>query len=168
MSLIETLAKVGFDWRLALTNLVNFGLIVWLLAKFLWPSIAKAIGERQKLISQGLDDAESAKQHLAKSQTDYQAKLAQAHQEAQEIIHQADERGQKINQQAQQAAQLEAEELRQRVTKELANEKEKMNAAVRSQSAELVTAAVEKILQDKLDAMADDRIIKQAIEALHD
>jgi len=167
MSLIETLAKVGFDWRLALTNLVNFGLIVWLLAKFLWPSIAKAIGERQKQINQGLDDAESAKQRLAKSQADYQAKLTQAHQEAQEIIHQADERGQKINQQAQQDAQLEAEELRQRVSADLAQEKEQMTAAVQRQSAELVTAAVEKILQEKLGATDDDRIIKQAIKSVH-
>ena len=86
MALMEVLAKVGFDWRLALTNLVNFGLIVWLLAKFLWPSISKAISERQKIINQGLEDAEAAKERLAKSQSDYQAKLVQAHQEANLVV----------------------------------------------------------------------------------
>lgn len=165
---MEILAKVGFDWRLALTNLVNFGLIVWLLAKFLWPSIAKAIGERQRIIDQGLDDAESAKQRLAQSQADYQAKLVQAHQEAQEIARQADERGQKIKLQAQQVAQQEADNLRQRVAEELSREKEQMTAAVRQQSAELITTAVEKVLQEKLDGAADERMIKQVITALHD
>ena len=167
MDLMEVLAKVGFDWRLALTNLVNFGLIVWLLAKFLWPSISKAIGERQKIINQGLADAEAAKEHLTKSQADYQAKLVQAHQEAQDIARQADERGQKIKEQAQQTAHQEAEELRQRVAGELAREKDQMTMAVRQQSVELVATALEKVLQEILDSSTDEKIIQQAIKALH-
>ena len=156
MGLIDTLAKVGFDWRLALTNLINFGLIVWLLAKFLWPSIAKAIGERQKIIDQGLTDAESAKERLEQSQADYQAKLLAARQAAGEIINQADEQGQKIK-----------EKLRQHVTEELAQAKQVMTAEDQKQSADLVVAAVEKILQNKLDAKDDQRLVKQALKSLH-
>ncbi|HNW55630.1 MAG TPA: F0F1 ATP synthase subunit B [bacterium] len=167
MSLLDTLAKVGFDWRLALTNLVNFGLIVWLLAKFLWPSIAKAINERQRIIDQGLDDAEAAKEHLAKGQADYQAKLVEANREAKEIVRQADERGQQIKTVAQTEAQKEAEALKQRVASELNQEKEQMTAAVRQESAQLVAAAMEKVLQEKLDSAADEKMIKQAIESLH-
>lgn len=167
MDLMEVLAKVGFDWRLALTNLVNFGLIVWLLAKFLWPSISKAIGERQKIINQGLEDAETAKERLAKSQADYQAKLVQARQEAQEIARQADERGQKIKEQAQQTAQQEAEDLRQRVASELAREKDQMTMAVHQRSVELVTTALEKVLQEKLDSKTDEKMIQQALKSLH-
>lgn len=167
MGLIDTLAKVGFDWRLALTNLINFGLIVWLLAKFLWPSIAKAISERQKIIDQGLTDAESAKDRLEQSQADYQAKLLAARQAAGEIISQADEQGQKIRENLQQTARQEVEELRQRVTEELAQAKKTMTADVKKQSADLVVAAVEKILKDKLDAEDDERLVKQALKSLH-
>lgn len=167
MTLLDTLAKVGFDWRLALTNLVNFGLIIWLLAKFLWPNIAKAISDRQRIINQGLDDAEAAKEHLAKSQADYQAKLVEAHREAKEIVHQADERGQQIKTVAQTEAQKEAEALRQRVASEIGREKEQMTAAVRQESAQLVATAMEKVLQEKLDTAADEKMIKQAIESLH-
>lgn len=167
MGLIDTLAKVGFDWRLALTNLINFGLIVWLLAKFLWPSIAKAIGERQKIIDQGLTDAESAKERLEQSQADYQAKLLAARQAAGEIINQADEQGQKIKEKLQQTAHQEVDELRQHVTEELAQAKQVMTADVQQQSADLVVAAVEKILQNKLDAKDDQRLVKQALKSLH-
>lgn len=167
MSLLDTLAKVGFDWRLALSNLVNFGLIVWLLAKFLWPSIAKAISDRQRIINQGLDDAEAAKDHLAKSQADYQAKLVEAHREAKEIVRQADERGQQVKTAAQAEAQKEAEVLRERVAGELNREKEQMTAAVRQESVQLVATAMEKVLQEKLDSAADEKMIKQALESLH-
>lgn len=167
MGLIDTLAKVGFDWRLALTNLINFGLIVWLLAKFLWPSIAKAIGERQKIIDQGLTDAESAKERLKQSQADYQAKLLAARQAAGEIINQADEQGQKIKEKLQQTAHQEVDELRQRVTEELAQAKQVMTADVQQQSADLIVVAVEKILQNKLDAKDDQRLVEQALKSLH-
>ena len=167
MSLLDTLAKVGFDWRLALSNLVNFGLIIWLLAKFLWPSIIKVINERQQIINQGLDDAEAAKEHLVKSQANYQSKLIKAHHEAKEIISQADKRGQEIKAIAQVEAQKEIEALQERAAGELNRKKEQITIAIRQESAQLITLAMEKILQEKLNETTDEKIIKQVLESLH-
>lgn len=42
------LDKLGFDWQVALANLVNFLIIYFLLKKFIFDKLADAISERKK------------------------------------------------------------------------------------------------------------------------
>lgn len=44
----SVLGKLGFDWRVALANLVNFLIIYFLLKKVIFDKLADAISERQK------------------------------------------------------------------------------------------------------------------------
>jgi F0F1-type ATP synthase membrane subunit b/b' len=46
--------KIGFDWRLALTHLINLLIIFFLLVKYAFPAIKKAVDERTKKIQEGL------------------------------------------------------------------------------------------------------------------
>ena len=58
----EILSKIGFDYRVALANLVNFLIVLWVLQKFAFPKIQIVLAERQAKIRKGLADAEAAKQ----------------------------------------------------------------------------------------------------------
>jgi hypothetical protein len=54
------LANLGFDWRVALANLVNFLVIILILKYFAFKPIAKIINEREDKIKKGIEDAERA------------------------------------------------------------------------------------------------------------
>jgi F-type H+-transporting ATPase subunit b len=66
MELISNaLSKLGFDWQIALANLVNFVIVYFLLKKVVFDKIHQAIKERQKKIAEGLsasDESEKLKQ----------------------------------------------------------------------------------------------------------
>lgn len=52
--LTEVANKIGFDWKLALSSLINFLIIFVLLVKFALPALKKIIDERTKKIQEGL------------------------------------------------------------------------------------------------------------------
>lgn len=55
MEILQDIAtKIGFDWRLAITHLINFLIIFFLLVKFALPAIKKTVNERTKRIQEGL------------------------------------------------------------------------------------------------------------------
>lgn len=58
--LTDIASKIGFEWHLALTHLINFLIIFFLLVKFALPSIKKTISERTKKIEEGLKMREDA------------------------------------------------------------------------------------------------------------
>jgi F-type H+-transporting ATPase subunit b len=65
---MEEITKVfGIDWRLFIIQAINFGLVVFLLSKFLYKPILNVIEERRKIITKGLDDAKLAEQNLQNS-----------------------------------------------------------------------------------------------------
>jgi F-type H+-transporting ATPase subunit b len=48
---MEEITKVfGIDWRLFIIQAINFGLVVFLLSKFLYKPILNVIEERRKII----------------------------------------------------------------------------------------------------------------------
>jgi F0F1-type ATP synthase membrane subunit b/b' len=63
----EILGKIGFDWQVALANLVNFLIIVFLLKKFAFKPIAKIIQDRQNKINEGLENAKKAAEEAMKN-----------------------------------------------------------------------------------------------------
>jgi F-type H+-transporting ATPase subunit b len=82
----EILAKIGFDWHIALSHTVNFGLIFFLLVKFALPNIKKVINERTAKIKDGLKKADDAKFIFDKAKQDRDALLHDAEIEKKSII----------------------------------------------------------------------------------
>src|SRR3989344_294671 len=63
-NIYEILQKIGFDWQVALANLFNFLIILFLLKQFAFKPIKKVIDERQIKINEGLENAKKAKTEL--------------------------------------------------------------------------------------------------------
>lgn len=60
IDILEILGKIGFDWQVALVNTINFLLVFFLLQKFLFPTLRKAVEDRRAKIKEGLDKAQEA------------------------------------------------------------------------------------------------------------
>ncbi len=55
------------DWFTLIAQVINFLILVWLLRRFLYKPILKAVDEREKKIASQLKDAETIKQMLKKN-----------------------------------------------------------------------------------------------------
>jgi len=82
----EILSKIGFDYRVALANLINFLIVLWILQKFAFPKIQEVLSERQAKIRKGLRDAEEAKQAKIDAEKSAESTRDSAHTEARVIV----------------------------------------------------------------------------------
>lgn len=63
---MESLARLGIDlWSLLLYG-VNFGLVVWLVAKYLTKPMLNMLDERRSAIKKNIDEAEKLRQEMTK------------------------------------------------------------------------------------------------------
>lgn len=65
---------------------IAFAIIWFLLAKFAWPVVLKAMEDRENKIKNDLDDAERSKKDAAASAEEYKAKISDADRKAEEIV----------------------------------------------------------------------------------
>lgn len=68
---------------------IAFAIIWFLLAKFAWPVVLKAMEDRENKIKNDLDDAERSKKDAAASAEEYKAKISEADRKAEEIVAEA-------------------------------------------------------------------------------
>ncbi len=78
--------KIGFDWKLAITNLINFLIIFILLVKFALPAVKKAVEERTRKIKEGLAMRENADKIVEEANLESKEIAKQANQKAEGII----------------------------------------------------------------------------------
>ena len=74
-----------FDPDLAIFSAVVFGILVFLLGKFAWPTIATALTEREKRIEANIADAEAMHEEAKNMLAQHEAKLATAADEVREL-----------------------------------------------------------------------------------
>lgn len=65
---MEALAKLGIDWWSVLLYAVNFGLVVFLIAKFLTKPLLRMLDERTHQIKKNIEEAEELRTSMAHQQ----------------------------------------------------------------------------------------------------
>lgn len=144
---MKLIGALGLDWRTLIFQLINFGIIFFVLAKFAFPALQKMLDARQKEIEDGLKNAELASKNLANIQNKEDKILGEARNKASEIVtdarHQAKlEQTKILNENKRQLDQQLIEN-----EKKLAQMKEKILLETKAELVEVVTTGVNKVLQ---------------------
>ena len=77
------------DLGLLFWMLITFGIVLYILGKYAWKPILKALSEREDAITEALDKAEEAKKQMANMQAENEKLLAQARAEREAILRDA-------------------------------------------------------------------------------
>ena len=157
--------KLGINWGLLVAQLVNVGLIVWLLTMFLYRPVLNMLNERTRRVQESLKEAELVKEQLARANQDYDAKLAQARQEAAAILAQAQERAKAQEAEIVAQARQEAERIRAEAREQAGQERDRLLRDLKGQMAELVTLTASRVLGDELKAN-HVRLIEESLASL--
>jgi F-type H+-transporting ATPase subunit b len=160
-----TVEQLGINWGLLIAQLVNVGVVIWLLSILVYKPVLKMLNDRTERIQAGLQEAERMKAQMVDSRREYEAELAKARQEAAAILAQAQERARvqeaEIIAQAQERArQIEAES-RERAVRE----RDQMLRDLKGQMAQLVAMTAEKVIGAELRGN-HDRLIEESLAGL--
>jgi F-type H+-transporting ATPase subunit b len=146
----------GFVW-----HLINFGLLLFLLSRFLFPPIVRMLDERQARIRESMERAEALKEESTRAAEAVRQQLDEARREGQTIINTATQIADRIKQERQEQAQAEYEAILKRAQEDAARERERAYAELRQQVADLAVLAAERIIHRQLDATAQRQLVEE-------
>ncbi|MDX9694269.1 MAG: F0F1 ATP synthase subunit B [Bacteroidales bacterium] len=139
------------DIGLLIWMIVSFGIVTFILIKYAWKPILKALKDRESTIEKRLLAAKKAKEELAKIEFGNEKISALAKIERENILKEAKEIKNNIIEEAKNEAKVEARKIMEEARKSI--EKEKVDAIneIKNQITELSVIIAQKILKSELE-----------------
>src|SRR5215467_4037667 len=144
-------------------EVIAFILMIAILGRWVYPRVMEAAEGRQRLISEQLAAAERSRQEAEQRLKDAEASLQEARGQSAEIIENAGRSGDQLRAELRARAQEEAQRIAESARRDIEAERQKAIDSVRSQVADLVVAATEKVVGEALDEPRHRTLIDQAI-----
>lgn len=142
--------KLGISFTLLISQMVNFGLILFILYRFLYQPILNMLEQRRQRIAQSLKDAERVKVAAQDAEVSKEKILEAARREAQEVRAAATRDAEKIAQEIRSRAESEASDIRMKAQAEAQQATESALADANKQIADLAILATEQLLGREL------------------
>lgn len=158
------MSALGIDWKLLVEQSLAFLILVFLLAKFVYPALIRAIDTRREQIEEGLKEAKESREALEKAEAKVDDVLAQARKDADAIVARSQQEAGALLADAEDKAQSRAEQIVTDARAQLNNDIRKAREALKADTIQLVAAATEQVIHEKLDEKKDATIIKNALE----
>lgn len=147
-------------------TIVNFSIFLFLILRFGLKPILNSLNAREDKINSAIENAEKANSEAAKLLRESQDKLDSAQKEMMEIIAKGKQQAEMIIQKAAEEADRVKSQKVADALKEIERSKDAALGQLRSEVADLVIKATEKILDEKLDDDKHKKLIETYIEQL--
>ncbi len=161
--ILEILGNIGFDWHVALANIVNFLVIFFVLKKFAFGPIRKILSDREEKIRTGVENATRAETALTMAGEERKRIISNADKTANEIVASAQKSGEGIVLEAKTTAEVEAESILEKNRAKLLREKKEMEREVNGKIVDVVLMGVEKVLREEIDEARGENLIKKIL-----
>ncbi len=141
---------------------VAFLVILFLLKKFAWKGIIKALKDREEFIDRSLKSAEKAKAQMSELKAENENLLAEARAERETILKEAREMKEKILADAKITASEEGNRLISSARSEIEKEKHQALSDIKTQVAELSLDIAEKVIKrDLADKASQESFVNE-------
>ncbi|ANA33407.1 F0F1 ATP synthase subunit B [Ralstonia mannitolilytica] len=142
-------------------QMVVFFILWWVVAKFIWPPLVKALDERAKKIADGLAAADKGKAELELANKRVEQALAEARNEGAQRIADAEKRAQMTAEEIKQNAQAEAARIIAQAKAEAEQQTVRARESLRDQVAVLAVKGAEQILKREVNAQVHADLLNQ-------
>lgn len=154
------------NWFTFIAQIINFLILVWLLQRFLYGPITKAMQQRQQNIKETLDQAEEKRQQA-------QQEAAKYHQQIEELATQREQTLAQVKQETEQERQAllrqvrqEVEEIQSRWYQAVEIERQAFLQNLRRRTAEEINTVVRRTLADLANTELEEQIVDVFLERL--
>ncbi len=162
-AVLEALKSLGFDWHVALANLVNFLIIFYILKRFFFGSISKVLTDRKEKIEKGLSDAKEAALALEEADKRKSEILIEAREKASLVLSQTETKANKLSETLQAEAKQKAEAILEGVNQRESAIKAENEQQLNRRIPELAAKAVESILMEKMSPEENKKFINKLL-----
>jgi F-type H+-transporting ATPase subunit b len=155
---------LGIDWKMLVFQVIAFAVLVFLLGKFVYPSLMKAVDARQADIEAGSKAAEEAKKQATEAHTDVEKLMKQARRDASDIVSTAKEEATAAIEAAEAKSKTRAERIITEAHAQLEKDVEAARKVLHNETIELVALATEKVVGKTVTAKIDESVVSAAVK----
>lgn len=156
---------VDLNWTLA-AQVLNFLILFALLKMFAFKPFMKMLDERREKIEGSIKSAEQDRNEAQALLEDYKKQLAQARLEAQAIVDKANKLASEERDAQVLATKNEIERMRRQAQEDITREREQAVAQLKAEVVALSMAAAAKIVENNIDAAANEKLVGEFINKL--
>jgi len=155
---------VQLDPGLYVWTILTFLLLFFLLTKFAWKPLLKALAEREEKIRSSLEKADEAQQKLERLGAEGEEIIGKARAEAQSIVSDGKKASEKVRGEIETKAKEKANTIVAQAEKQITAEKEKAISDIRSEVAALSIQIAEKLIRKNLSKKDNMTLIKESLD----
>ena len=141
-------------------TVVIFLLLLVVLTRWAFPPILGYAAAREKRIQDSLDEAKRHRAEAEQLLATQRQELSAAKQQAQHVIAEGRQAAEKVRQDLLERTQSEQDEVVARAKADIERERDKAVESVRREAVDLAIAAASKLLEERLGADADRRLVQ--------
>jgi F-type H+-transporting ATPase subunit b len=151
--------KLGLNVSELIWQIVAFGLLIFLLQRFLYKPILKMLEERRNRIDQSMRDARIAAEKAVAAQEEFERRVNESKREAQMVLAQANEMSAKLREDILAEAREQARQLIDKAKEEIEAERARTMAQLEKQVADLAITVSERVIGESLNEESQRRLI---------
>ncbi|HXR65026.1 MAG TPA: F0F1 ATP synthase subunit B [Ktedonobacteraceae bacterium] len=156
---------LGINWPGFISQVVSFGIVLLILAKFGFPIIQRTLEKRTAIIQEGVENAERAKRELAEATANAERIIREARQQQQEIIASAQQLAEKETARIIEEANVRASQLEQQQVARIQQEATRARAELSRMVVNLSINAAGKVISRSVDTKDNRRMVEEFVSA---
>ena len=145
---------------------IAFVVVLWLLAKKVFPKLEEGLADREKKIAGEIERAEKTRAEAEKVLADYKARVSQARDEANQIIEEARQSADSVRQEIVSKAEGDARLIVDRARRQLDDERDRALSELHSQLAQWSLDIASRIVEKELSPDSQKALVDQFIQDL--
>lgn len=161
------IGTLGLNWKLFLAQLINFGIVILVLWKWVFRPVAGALEARRQKIEESVRKADEIERRLKAFEASRDEGFKKARTEAEEIMKTAIGAAESTKAEILAQARAQAEKILVDAKANIEQEKLKMFAELREEVANLTVMATEKILREKLNDQRDRKLVQEVLTRIN-
>ena len=141
-------------------TLVIFLILFWMLRKYAFPPIFKAVEAREKALEDAIAGAKHDRDEAAKLLEEHRRQIENARGEAQRFIAEGRQVAEKMRTDLLEQARREQQEMLERARREIEAERDRAIIELRREAVDLAIAGASKVIEQNLDNTANRRLVE--------
>jgi F-type H+-transporting ATPase subunit b len=152
---------LGLNWQGLVWHAINFIVLLVLLRLVLYKPVVGMLDARTQRVRESMAQAEHARLAAEQAEADRRALLTETRHEAEQIRARADEQAKRIIAEAGDRAKEQADRILAEAQSRSEQERRRMLAEVRSELADMIVTAVDRVTRNALDANTQRTLVQQ-------
>lgn len=157
----ELLNTFGVDWKLLLTQMLNFAILFYILKRFAYGPVLEMLQKRKEIIKKGLEDSAKAEKSLLEAEQNADELKREAKIQANEIVNEAQNEAWSFSTKTKNEALAEKSKIVESAQGEIEVLKQRNEKIVKDKAVDHIISGIKSILGEEITPEMNSRIVSK-------